>query len=104
MALSETLSPEPHTDTLPTCNLHPANSMDLDAIRWAAQDCGCTVISESFHRDSEQTASTLSFDDHYLSFDDHYKDNLVLHWPYPTICEAAGNGAPSTSTTRDLTG
>jgi hypothetical protein len=70
----------------PDCNLHSANSMDLDAIRWAAQDRGCTVISQSFHRASEQTTSTLSFDD-------HYKDNLVLHWPYPTICEASGNGA-----------
>lgn len=69
----------------PDCNLHSANSMDLDAIRWAAQDHGCTVISQSFHRDSEQTTSTLSFDD-------SYKDNLVLHWPYPTICEASGNG------------
>jgi Subtilase family len=70
----------------PDCSLHSANSMDLDAIRWAAQDRGCTVISQSFHRDAEQTSSTLSFDD-------TYKDNLALHWPYPTICEAAGNGA-----------
>jgi hypothetical protein len=70
----------------PDCNLHSANSMDLDAIRWAAQDRGCTVISQSFHRDAEQTSSGLSFDD-------VYKDWLALHWPYPTICEAAGNGA-----------
>jgi hypothetical protein len=69
----------------PDCNLHSANSMDLDAIRWAAQDRGCTVISQSFHRDAEQTSSGLSFDD-------VYKDWLALHWPYPTICEAAGNG------------
>lgn len=70
----------------PGCNLHSANSRDLDAIRWAAEDRGCTVISQSFHRDSEQTSSGLSFDD-------IYKDHLVLRWPYPTICEAAGNGA-----------
>jgi subtilisin family serine protease len=70
----------------PECNLHSANSMDLAAIRWAAQDRGCTVISQSFHRNSEQTSSGLSFDD-------VYKDHLTLHWPYPTICEAAGNGA-----------
>ncbi len=69
----------------PDCNLHSANSMDLDAIRWAAQNRGCTVISQSFHRDAEQTSSGLSFDD-------IYKDWLTLHWPYPTICEAAGNG------------
>ena len=69
----------------PDCNLHSANSADLDAVRWAAQDRGCTVISQSFHRDAEQTSSTLSFDD-------VYKDWLALHWPWPTICEAAGNG------------
>lgn len=70
------------------CNLHSANSMDLAAIRWAAQTRGCTVISQSFHRDSEQTDSGLSFDD-------MYKDWLALHWPYPTIVQAAGNGTSS---------
>jgi hypothetical protein len=70
------------------CNLHSANSMDLDAIRWAARTRGCTVISQSFHRDDEQTDSGLSFDD-------MYKDWLVLHWPYPTIVQAAGNGPSS---------
>jgi hypothetical protein len=69
----------------PDCNLHSANSKDLAAIRWAAQDHGCTVISQSFHRDSEQSDSTLSFDD-------IYKDWTALRWPYPTFCEAAGNG------------
>ncbi|MFY9555706.1 MAG: S8 family serine peptidase [Blastocatellia bacterium] len=69
----------------PNCRLHSANDKDLDAIRWAAQDKGCTVISQSFHRESEQTSGDLSFDD-------VYKDWLALHWPYPTICEAAGNG------------
>ena len=62
--------------------------MDLAAIKWAAQTRGCTVISQSFHRDSEQTDSGLSFDD-------MYKDWLVLHWPYPTILQAAGNGSSS---------
>jgi subtilase family protein len=70
----------------PGCNLHSANSMDLSAISWAAQTRGCTVISQSFHRNSEQTSSGLSFDD-------MFKDNLALHWPYPTILHAAGNGA-----------
>jgi hypothetical protein len=70
------------------CNLHSANSMDLAAIKWAAQTRGCTVISQSFHRDAEQTDSGLSFDD-------MYKDWLVLHWPYPTILQAAGNGTSS---------
>lgn len=69
----------------PDCDLHSANSYDLAALRWAVEDQSCTVISQSFHRDDEQTSSGLSFDD-------IYKDHLVLHWPYPTICEAAGNG------------
>ena len=67
------------------CNLHSANTMDLSALRWATQIRGCTVISQSFHRDAEQTSSGLSFDD-------MYKDYLVLQWPYPTILQAAGNG------------
>ncbi len=69
----------------PDVSLFSANSMDLDAIRWAAQDQGCTVISQSFHRSAEQTSSGLSHDD-------MYKDWLALHWPYPTIVEASGNG------------
>ena len=69
----------------PGCNLHSANTMDLSALDWAAHDHGCTVISQSFHRDSEQTTDTLSFDD-------IFKDHLALNWPFPTICQAAGNG------------
>lgn len=72
----------------PDCNLHSANSPDLAAITWAAQTRGCTVISQSFHRDAEQTSGDLSFDD-------MFKDWTVLHWPYPTIVQAAGNGASS---------
>jgi hypothetical protein len=78
---------QPHGHA-PDCNLHSANSKDLAAIRWAAQDRGCTVISQSFHRESEQGSDELSFDD-------IYKDWLALNWPYPTICEAAGNGTDS---------
>ena len=77
-------SGQPHGHA-PDCRLHSANDYDLDAIRWAAHDRGCTVISQSFHRDEEQTSDDLSFDD-------IYKDWLALNWPYPTICEAAGNG------------
>jgi hypothetical protein len=68
----------------PSCALHSANSKDLYALRWAAQDKGCTVISQSFHRSSEPGSATMSYDD-------IYKDWLALRWPYPTICQAAGN-------------
>jgi hypothetical protein len=67
------------------CNLHSANSMRLAAVTWATQTRGCTVLSQSFHRNSEQTESGLSFDD-------MYKDYVALQWPYPTIVHAAGNG------------
>ena len=67
-----------------SCALHSANSKDLDALRWAAKDKACTVISQSFHRSSEPGSATMSYDD-------IYKDWLALQWPYPTICQAAGN-------------
>ena len=67
-----------------SCSLHSANTKDLDALRWAAQDKGCTVISQSFHRDSEPGSASMSYDD-------IYKDWLALQWPFPTICQAAGN-------------
>jgi hypothetical protein len=68
----------------PECELHSANTMDLAALSWAVKDRGCTVINQSFHRRSEATSGSLSFDD-------IYKDWLILHWPYPTILQAAGN-------------
>jgi hypothetical protein len=68
----------------PSCLLHSANTKDLDALRWAVTEKGCTVVSQSFHRSSEPGSAEMSFDD-------IYKDWLALHWPYPTICQAAGN-------------
>jgi hypothetical protein len=67
-----------------SCRLFSANDKDLDALDWAVDDEECTVINQSFHRDSEPEDSTMSFDD-------IYKDWLALRWPYPTICQAAGN-------------
>lgn len=67
----------------PDCALYSANSSSNDALRWAATR-GCTVISQSFHRGSEPGASGLQADD-------VLKDYLALHWPYPTILQAAGN-------------
>ncbi|MGH2817690.1 MAG: S8 family serine peptidase [Actinomycetota bacterium] len=76
-------SNKPHGHA-PACLLHSANSTDLDALRWAVKDKSCTVINQSFHRSSEPGSGSLSFDD-------IYKDWLALHWPYPTILQAAGN-------------
>jgi hypothetical protein len=73
---------QPHGHA-PSCLIHSANNMSTEALGWAV-DMGCTVISQSFHRNSEQTSDTLSFDD-------ILKDWLVLNPPYPTILQAAGN-------------
>ncbi|MDN5860091.1 MAG: S8 family serine peptidase [Pseudonocardia sp.] len=67
----------------PDCRLFSANSTDNDALRWAVRQ-GCTVISQSFHRGSEPGGAGLQADD-------ILKDHLALRWPYPTICQAAGN-------------
>jgi hypothetical protein len=72
----------------PSCSLYSANSYDNDALDWALEDAGCTVVNQSFHRSAEETSASLSSDD-------IYKDWLVLHWPFPTIVQAAGNdGSP----------
>jgi hypothetical protein len=68
----------------PGCSLYSANETNLAALRWAVKDQHCTVISQSFHRSSEPASPDLSYDD-------IYKDWLVVHWPYPTILQAAGN-------------
>jgi hypothetical protein len=70
----------------PECLLFSANKYDRAALRWAVDDADCTVISQSFHRNEEETSGDLSFDD-------IYKDWLALRWPYPTILQAAGNDA-----------
>ena len=67
-----------------SCRLFSANDKDLDALEWAVDDQECTVINQSFHRRDEAREGTMSFDD-------IYKDWLALRWPYPTICQAAGN-------------
>ena len=67
----------------PNCSLYSANSYDNQALQWAL-DQGCTVISQSFHRDTENNSATIQPDD--IS-----KDWMVLRYPYPTIVQAAGN-------------
>jgi len=68
----------------PDCDLYSANSTGVDALRWAVRDQHCTVVSQSFHRNSEPGGSGLQADD-------LLKDWLALRWPYPTIVQAAGN-------------
>jgi hypothetical protein len=82
---TEAKAPHGHA---PSCSLYSANDYDLDALTWAVDDAEATVISQSFHRDEEQTDGTLSYDD-------IYKDYIALHYPWPTILQASGNdGSP----------
>jgi len=69
----------------PSCTLFSANSYDRAALDWAVGQQNCSVISQSFHDDAEQTSDALSFMD-------IYKDWLALNPPYPTIVMASGNG------------
>jgi N-acetyl-anhydromuramyl-L-alanine amidase AmpD len=74
----------------PDCLMYSANNYTLEALEWAVVTKECTVVNQSFHRDAEQTDGTLSLDD-------RVKDYLAVHWPFPTIIQAAGNsGTPGT--------
>ena len=68
----------------PGCSLYSANSKVRDALTWAVDEQGCTVVNQSFHRPTEPGSDSLSADD-------LYGDYLALHWPYPLIVHAAGN-------------
>lgn len=71
----------------PDCLIYSANCFTRDALDWAVDDQSCQVVNQCFHRSSEQTSADLSNDD-------IYKDYLILHYPYPTILQAAGNDPP----------
>jgi Subtilase family len=68
----------------PGVSLYSANSKNRAALTWAVDSRDCTVVNQSFHRDSEPGSAVLSGDD-------LYGDWLALHWPYPLIVHAAGN-------------
>ncbi|MEJ2459572.1 MAG: peptidoglycan-binding protein, partial [Novosphingobium sp.] len=69
----------------PDSKIYSANSYANDALAWAVLNKRCTVINQSFHRSSEQT-------DPGFSADDLIKDYLIVHPPFPTVVQAAGNG------------
>jgi hypothetical protein len=67
----------------PDCRIFSANSYLVQALDWAVGQKDCRVINQSFHRpdDARRTG---------LSLDDALKDYLAIHYPYPTIVQAAG--------------
>ena len=83
-AIIKNIEPNSPHGHAPDCNLFSANASGTDALRWAIEDQGCTVISQSFHWLAEAQNGTLQGDD-------VLKDWLVLRWPWPTILQAAGN-------------
>lgn len=68
----------------PDAKIYSANSYDIKALNWAIATQACTVINQSFHRDSEET-------DGALSAEDLIKDYYATHYPFPTIVHASGN-------------
>jgi hypothetical protein len=83
-AIIKNVEPNMPKGHAPDCSLYSANRAGTDALKWAVNDQHCTVISQSFHRNSEPGGSGLQSDD-------LLKDWMVLRWPYPTILQAAGN-------------
>ncbi|KAK3311838.1 peptidase S8/S53 domain-containing protein [Apodospora peruviana] len=78
----------------PDCELYSANSRDNAALLWAVQSPQlCTVISQSHHRLASEGQDEQG--SAFLSADDMLKDHLATQYPFPTIVQAAGNGAAS---------
>ncbi|MGH8224068.1 MAG: S8 family serine peptidase, partial [Woeseiaceae bacterium] len=69
----------------PDSKTYSANKYTNDALNWAVVTKRCTVLNQSFHFASEET-------DPGLSAVDLIADYLVVHPPFPTIVQAAGNG------------
>ncbi len=67
----------------PQAKLYSSNGYPLSALDWLVSDKRVSAINQSFHRNAEINDG--------MSFDDHYKDYKVLHYPWPTIVQAAGN-------------
>jgi hypothetical protein len=69
----------------PRCRLYSANTLDLQALEWAVILQQCSVVNQSFHRRPSEPRESDQ------SLDDVVKDYLAIHFPYPTIVQAAGN-------------
>jgi hypothetical protein len=73
-----------HGGYAPECRIYSANSFDTSALEWAVVHRQCRVVNQSFHQVWEPALP-------WRSLDDHLKDYLVLHFPFPTVVEAAGD-------------
>lgn len=67
----------------PSTNFYAADSTNIAAFNWAVDTERVSAINQSFHRAAEIGDG--------MQADDIYKDYKVLHYPWPTIVQAAGN-------------
>jgi len=67
----------------PDTEFYAADSTDIAAFDWAVDTERVSALNQSFHRAAEIGDG--------LQADDLYKDYKVLHYPWPTIVQAAGN-------------
>ena len=74
----------------PDTDFYAADDYDLAALDWAVDDVRTSALNQSFHRAAEIGDG--------LQADDLYKDYKVLHYPWPTIVQAAGNWCPPGTT------
>ncbi|KAH7401302.1 peptidase S8/S53 domain-containing protein [Pyrenochaeta sp. MPI-SDFR-AT-0127] len=87
-AIVKNVEPDCPHGHAPSCLLYSANSGSNAALEWALDGTrDCTVLSKSFHRDSETTSPSLSHDDILY-------DWKATRWPFPTFLLAAGNFHP----------
>ena len=74
----------------PDTSFYSADSSAIAAFNWAVDNARASAINQSFHRAAEIGDG--------LQADDLYKDYKILHYPWPTVVQAAGNWCPLGST------
>ena len=73
----------------PDSTFFAADSSVIAALDWALDTERVSALNQSFHRNAEIGDG--------MQADDLYKDYKILHYPWPTIVQAAGNWCPSGS-------
>lgn len=71
----------------PDASIYSADRSDNASLNWAIDTQKVQAINQSFHRGAEIGDG--------MQADDLYKDYKVLHYPWPTIVQAAGNWCAS---------
>lgn len=77
------------TGYAPDSTFFAADSSVIAALDWALDNERVSALNQSFHRNAEIGDG--------MQADDLYKDYKILHYPWPTIVQAAGNWCPAGS-------